>query len=45
MEVLWAVIVLAFYILPFWILFRAVRALERIADKIERITDGENTGE
>ena len=45
MEAVWAVIVLAFYILPFWFLFRAVRALERIADKIERTTDSENTGE
>ena len=33
------------YILPFWLLWRAVRAIERIADKIERIVDNKNTGE
>jgi hypothetical protein len=33
------------YILPFWLLLRAVRALEKIADGIERTADNENTGE
>ena len=28
-----------FYILPLWLLLRAVRAIERIADKIEKIAD------
>ena len=32
------------YILPFWLLLRAVRALEKIADKIEKIPDNEDTG-
>ena len=35
----------AFYILSFWLLFRAVRAIERIADKIEKIADNENARE
>ena len=33
-----------FYILPLWLLLRAVRAIERIADKIEKIADNENAG-
>ena len=28
-----------FYILPLWLLLRAVRAIERIAGKIEKIAD------
>ena len=60
------IIVLAFYILLFWLVFRAIRALEKIADnlwtisrtntrsveaiekvanRIERIADNENTSE
>ena len=35
----------AFYVLLFWLLFRAVRAIERIADKIEKIADNENARE
>jgi len=62
----WGIIVLAFYILLFWLVFRAIRALEKIADnlwtisrtntrsveaiekvanRIERIADNENTSE
>lgn len=33
------------YILSIWLLLRAVRAIEKIANKIERITDNENTRE
>ena len=33
------------YIFPVWLLLRAVRAIERIADKIERTADNENAGE
>ncbi len=33
------------YILPVWLLLRAVRAIERIADKIEKIAGNENTRE
>ena len=31
------------YILPIWLFLRAVRAIERIADKIEKVADNENT--
>lgn len=31
------------YILPVWLLWRAVRSLEKIASKIEQIPDNENT--
>ena len=62
----WGIIVLAFYILLFWLVFRVVRALEKIADnlwaisrtntrsveviekvadRIERIADNQNTRE
>ena len=62
----WGIIVLAFYILLFWLFLRVVRALEKIADnlwaisrtntrsveaiekvadRIERIADSENTRE
>ena len=34
-----------FYIYSFWLIFRAVRAIERIADKIEKIVDNQNTRE
>ncbi len=34
-----------FYILPLWLLLRVVRAIERIADKIEKIAGNENTRE
>ena len=34
-----------FYILPLWLLRRAVRALEKVADKIEQIPDNKNTRE
>ena len=40
-----AIMMLVLYILLFWLIFRAARALERIADKIERIVDNENTRE
>ena len=33
------------YILSFWLLLRAVRAIERIAAKIAKIVDNENTRE
>lgn len=33
------------YILSIWLLLRAVRAIERIADRIEQIPDNENTRE
>ena len=33
-----------FYIFPIWLFWRAVLAIEKIADKIERIADNENTG-
>ncbi len=33
------------YILPFWLLLRVVRAIEKIADKIEKIADNEDTKE
>ena len=33
------------YIFPVWLLFRAVRAIERIADRIEKVEDNENTKE
>ena len=33
-----------FSIFSFWLLLRAVHALERIADKIEKISDNEGTG-
>ena len=33
------------YILPFWLLLRAVRALEKIANNMEKTADNENTGE
>ena len=66
MEIVWAVIVLVFYIFLFWVVIRAIRALEKIADnlwaisrtntrsveaiekvanRIERISDNENTRE
>ena len=34
-----------FYILSFWLLLRAVRAIERVASKIAKIVDNENTRE
>ena len=40
-----AIMMLVPYILLLWFLFRAARALERIADRIERIADNENTRE
>ena len=43
-EFLMLLLVALFYIFPFWLLFRAVRALEKIADKIEKIPDNEDTG-
>lgn len=30
------------YIVPIWLFWRAVRAIEKIADKIERIADNTN---
>ena len=45
MEVFSAIIVLAFYIFLFRLLLRAVRAIERIADKIGKFADNENTRE
>ena len=33
------------YILPVWLLLRAVRAIEKIASKIEQIPDNENARE
>ena len=33
------------YLLPVWLLFRIVQAIERIADKIEGIADNEYTKE
>ena len=33
-----------FYIFPVWLLLRAVRAIEKIADKIEKIPDNEDAG-
>ena len=44
-EFLILLLVASFYILPFWLLWRAVHALERIADEIERIADNENARE
>ena len=62
----WGIVVVAFYILLFWLFYRIVRALEkiadnlwaisrtntrsveaieRVADRIERIADNENTRE
>ena len=38
-------LVAAFYILPLWLLWRAVRAIEKIANRMERITDNENARE
>ena len=43
-EFLIILLVASFYILPFWLLWRVVRALEKIADKIEKIVDNEDTG-
>ena len=43
MEVFFAIIGLVFYILPFWFLLRAVRAIEKIANKIEQIPNNEST--
>ena len=40
-----AIMMLVPNILLLWLIFRAARALERIADKIERITDNENSRE
>lgn len=34
-----------FYILPLWLLWRAVRAIEKIANRMERIADNENVRE
>ena len=66
MEVFWGILVLGFYIFLFWLLLRAIRALEKIADnlwaisrtnarsveaiekvanRIEKIVDNENTRE
>ena len=33
------------YILPFWLLWRTVRAIEKIADRMEGIAGNENTRE
>ena len=44
-EFLVLLLVVSFYILPFWLLWRAVHALERIADKIEKISYNGDTGE
>ena len=38
-------LIAAFYIFAFWLLFRVVRAMERIAAKIEKIVDNQNTRE
>ena len=38
-------LMVVFYILAIWLLLRAVRALEKIADKIEQIPDNENIRE
>ena len=40
-----AIAMLAAYILLFWLIVRAVRAIERIANKIEKIVDNQNTRE
>lgn len=46
MAAFWPVIMMLVpYILILWLLLRTARALERIADKIERITDNENSRE
>ena len=37
-EIVWAVIALSFYIFLFWVLFRAIRALEKIADNLWAIS-------
>ena len=44
-ELFLAIIVLVCYIFSFWIIIRVVRAIERIASKIEKIVDNENTTE
>ena len=38
-------LVAVFYILPLWLLLRAVRAIEKIANRMERIADNENVRE
>ena len=43
-EFLILLLVALFYIFPFWLLLRAVRAIEKIAAKIEKIPDNEDTG-
>ena len=45
MEMFFGIIGLALYIFLFWLLLRTVRAIEKIADKIEQIPDNENTRE
>ena len=34
-----------FYILPLWLLWRAVRAIEKIANGMERVAEDKNTRE
>ena len=38
-------LMIPFYILPIWLLLRAVRAIEKIANKIEKVADNEDTKE
>ena len=38
-------LVAAFYLLPLWLLWRAVRAIEKIANRMERIADKDNARE
>ena len=45
MEIFFSIIVLALYIFLFSLLLRTVRAIEKIADKIEQIPDNENSRE
>ena len=42
----WAALAsLAFYIVLVWVLIRFIRAIEKIADRIERIAENENVRE
>ncbi len=43
--VLTLLVAIAFYIFIFWLVIRAVRALEKIADRVNRIANNENTRE
>ena len=45
MEMFFGIIGLALYIFLFSLLLRTVRAIEKIADKIEQIPDNETTRE